>query len=284
MIEVKNLSFTYPKNSVPAINDISFTINKGEIFGFLGPSGAGKTTTQKILIGILKKYSGSVHIMGKELSRLNSDYYNTIGVSFEIPNMYSKFTALENLNYFRKLYSGETENPHKLLELVGLEKDADTRVSDYSKGMKMRLNFCRSLLNKPDIIFLDEPSSGLDPVNVRNLQDIILAKKSEGKTICITTHDMHVADTLCDRIAFVIDGKIPLIDSPRNLKLQYGKRVVKVEYKEDSSIISEQFEMDNLGGNKQFLNLLNDKYIETIHTKEASLDDIFIKTTGKKLL
>src|SRR5690554_5949654 len=149
MIEIINLHFTYPGSKAEMIKALNFTIKKGEIFGFLGPSGAGKSTTQKIIIGILKNYQGQVLIHGHEVREMTSDYYERIGVVFEVPNFYSKLTALENLNFFRSLYTGTTEDPRKLLSLVGLEDNADTRVANFSKGMKMRLNFCRAFLHHP---------------------------------------------------------------------------------------------------------------------------------------
>src|SRR5690625_2311834 len=190
MINVNQLYFTYPANKDETIRGMSFRIEEGEIFGLLGPSGAGKSTAQKILIGILKGYSGNVRVMGKEISNVGKDYYEKIGVSFELPNLYNKFTALENLNFFSSLYSGSTEDPKQLLESVGLEQHAHSRVSNFSKGMKMRLNLVRSLLNKPELIFFDEPTSGLDPLNMEKVKDIILNKKAEGKTIFLTTHNM----------------------------------------------------------------------------------------------
>ena len=283
MIDVNNLTFSYPGNKDNTIKGIDFSVEPGEIFGFLGPSGAGKSTTQKILIGILKAYQGNVRVMQQEVHRVNSDYYESIGIAFEFPNFYAKLSALENLNFFRNLYQGDTEQPEELLALVGLEKDGKTRVSEFSKGMKMRLNFCRSLLNKPKLIFLDEPTSGLDPVNVKKIKEIVRAKKTEGATICITTHDMHVADSLCDRVAFIVDGKIALIDSPRELKLQHGTRSVRLEYHENASLQQADFDLQGLGENPRFQELLRTKVIETIHTQEATLEDIFIQSTGRSL-
>ncbi|KAA3663418.1 MAG: ABC transporter ATP-binding protein [Calditrichaeota bacterium] len=284
MIQVKKLAFTYPGNSMQTLNNIEFHIKKGEIFGFLGPNGAGKSTTQKVLIGILKSYHGVVKVLGQEPRNSRSEYYEPIGVAFEFPNLYSKFTALENLNFFRKLYKDKTEEPATLLRMVGLENDGNTRVADFSKGMIMRLNFCRSLINKPDILFLDEPTSGLDPVNLRRISGIIQDLKAAGKTICITTHDMHVADTLCDRVAFIVDGRIELIDSPRELKLQNGTRQLKLEYRENGHIVQREFSLENLGNNTEFITILKSKNVETVHTQEATLEDIFIKTTGRRLL
>ena len=283
MITVNNLRFSYPGAKESTLKGLDFNIAKGEIFGFLGPSGAGKSTTQKILIGILKSYQGQVTVMEKELSRSNFEYYEKIGVAFEFPNLYGKFTALENLNFFRSLYAGPTEEPLELLKRVGLEDDAKTRVSNFSKGMKMRLSFCRALLNKPEIIFLDEPTSGLDPVNAKKIKEIIQEQKVEGKTIFLTTHNMNVAEEICDRVAFIVDGKISLIDAPRRLKIGYGKRMVHLEYREGDSTGSRDFELDGIGENAGFLKLLREKEIERMHTQEATLEDIFIKVTGRSL-
>jgi fluoroquinolone transport system ATP-binding protein len=283
MIEVNGLDYTYPGNDERTIRTISFKIEKGEIFGFLGPSGAGKSTTQKIIIGILKDYAGQVTVMGKELREIKSDYYERIGVAFEFPNLYTKLTAMENLKFFASLYSGETKDPEYLLSMVGLKDDAGIKVENFSKGMKMRLNFCRAFLNKPDILFLDEPTAGLDPVNQKKIKDIILDLKKQGKTVFLTTHNMTVADEVCDRVAFIIDGQVNLIDSPRELKVKNGKKVVKVEYREKGDLKFREFELDNIGQDKEFISLLGERNIETIHTQEASLEDIFIEVTGRSL-
>jgi fluoroquinolone transport system ATP-binding protein len=167
--------------------------------------------------------------------------------------------------------------------MVDLEKAANTKVVQYSKGMRMRLTFARSLINKPEILFLDEPTSGLDPVSARMIKDLILDLKSQGKTVFLTTHNMAVADELCDRVAFIVDGEIKLIDSPRNLKINKGKRIVKVEYAKNGSTGYQEFPLDELKDNKEFLTLIQEKTIETIHTEEASLEKIFIETTGRRL-
>ncbi|WP_458127084.1 ABC transporter ATP-binding protein [Paenibacillus sp. Z3-2] len=284
MIDVRNLKFTYPGQTEPAIHSMDFHIPKGEIFGFLGPSGAGKSTTQKILIGVLKGYQGSVKVMDIEIKDIRPDYYERIGVAFEFPNFYSKFSVLENLKLFRSLYAGRTEDPKGLLEQVGLDQAANLRVSQLSKGMKMRLNFCRALLNDPDILFLDEPTSGLDPVNAKQMKDLILEKKEEGKTVLITTHNMQAAEELCDRVAFIVDGQIKLIDSPRELKLRKGQKRIRVEYRQEGELISAAFPQQGLGDNEIFLSLIRNYSIETIHSQEASLEQIFIEVTGRELV
>lgn len=285
MISVQDVTFAYPDGKL-AVDGVNFSVEPGEIFGFLGPSGAGKSTTQKILIGLLKGYHGGIEVMGRDLSRWGADYYEHIGVSFELPNHYQKLTALENLNFFRSLYRAETEEPMDLLRMVGLADDSDTQVSRFSKGMQMRLTFARALINRPKLVFLDEPTSGLDPVNARKVKNTILDLKREGRTVFLTTHDMTVAEELCDRVAFILDGGIALISSPRELKVRHGEHRVRVEYRErrvDGHIGHREFPLDGLGDNERFLSLLRETKIETIHTGEATLEDVFIETTGKTL-
>jgi fluoroquinolone transport system ATP-binding protein len=283
VIDARDLTFTYAGSSRRAVQGMSFSVGRGEIFGFLGPSGAGKSTTQKILIGLLKGYGGAVEVFGKDLRSWEADYYERIGVSFELPNHYRKLTARENLEFFRSLYAGRTADPNHLLAMLGLAADADVPVARFSKGMQSRLTFARALLNCPELLFLDEPTAGLDPVNSRVIRDIIRQQQRSGTTIFMTTHAMDVADELCDRVAFVIDGQIALIDSPRALKLRHGERRVRVEYRGDAGSIHRDFPLDGLGDDEEFLTLLKTKPVETIHTREASLEDIFIAATGRSL-
>jgi fluoroquinolone transport system ATP-binding protein len=283
MITVENLSFTYPKASEPALRGLHFQIARGEIFGFLGPSGAGKSTTQKILIGLLKDYQGQVSVFGKDLKTWQSDYYERIGVSFEAPNHYLKLTALENLSYFAALYRNVTQEPSRLLERVGLGADGDKPVSQFSKGMKNRLNVARSLLHDPELLFLDEPTTGLDPVNARLIKELIEEQRSVGKTVFLTTHNMAVADELCHRVGFIVDGEVRLIDAPRELKLRYGRRVVRVEYQSAAQTATRDFPLETLGNDADFIALLRGGQVQTIHTLEATLEDIFIESTGRRL-
>ena len=284
VICVRGLTYTYPKADEPALRGMDFAVGRGEIFGFLGPSGAGKSTTQKLLIGLLRGHGGEAEVWGKDPVAWGSDYYERIGVSFELPNHYQKLTGLENLRFFASLYSGETADPLALLEAVGLTDDADTRVGKYSKGMQMRLTFARSLINNPELLFLDEPTSGLDPVNARKVKDIILGLKARGRTIFLTTHDMATADELCDRVAFVVDGRIEALDTPAELKIARGQRFVRVEYRGDSGgLETGEFAMDGLADDGAFHTLLRNHHVETIHSREASLDDVFVEVTGRRL-
>jgi fluoroquinolone transport system ATP-binding protein len=283
MINVSGLTFIYTGTTEPAIKDISFSVQPGEIFGFLGPSGAGKSTTQKILFRLLQGYQGSVSVFDRDLREWGYDYFEQVGVSFEMPNHYTKLTARENLRYFGALYQGDVKKPEELLEMVGLLDDADMLVSQYSKGMKNRLSVARSLVNNPKLLFMDEPTAGLDPVNARKIKDLIKAQKDAGKTVFLTTHDMHIADELCDRVAFIVDGRLSLIDSPRELKLRYGKPEVRVEFGLNGKTEQRDFALAGLADNAEFLKLLREGNVRTLHTQEATLENIFIQMTGRSL-
>lgn len=277
------MSYTYRGSEKPALESVSFHVERGEIFGFLGPSGAGKSTTQKVLIGLLRDYQGRVSVLGRDLRTWGKEYFERVGVSFELPNHYLKLTALENLTFFRGLYQGETEDPRRLLELVGLGGDADKRVSQFSKGMRSRLNIARALLHRPELLFLDEPTSGLDPGTSRRIRQVIRETRDSGTTVFLTTHDMDVADELCDRVAFLVNGRIALIDSPRALKLRYGRRAVSVEYSTPNGLQRREFPLKGLADNPAFLETLRKEKVETIHTQETTLEDIFIEVTGSRL-
>jgi len=199
-----------------------------------------------------------------------------------MPIHFSKMTAMENMTFFQQLYQKKADI-EKLMKRVGLWKDKDKMVGEYSKGMKIRLNMVRALLNQPNMLFLDEPTNGLDPTNAKILKDMIREFREAGGTVFITSHIMADIDQLCDRVAFIVNGEIKEIDSPRNLKIRYGQSVVKLEYSENNKIIEKEFPLANLGENKEFINLIKTKNIETIHSGETTLEDIFIKVTGVKL-
>ncbi|MGO1748474.1 ABC transporter ATP-binding protein, partial [Alkalibacterium gilvum] len=230
MIHVKNLSHSYNKDDKYQVKDISFEVKKGEVFGFLGPSGAGKSTVQNILTGLLQLQEGEAVVADYDIKNISKDMFNKIGMSFEQSNVYSKLTAKENLDFYSKLFDVPTVDSKELLSLVGLEGKENIKAGEFSKGMKHRLTFARSMINNPELWFLDEPTTGLDPAIAADIKDIIKRKNAEGVTIFLTTHNMFIADELCDRVAFIVDGEIKLIDSPENLKLQYGEKLVEVNY------------------------------------------------------
>jgi fluoroquinolone transport system ATP-binding protein len=281
MLQVTDLNYSYPGAEGPAVSALNFEVQDGEVFGLLGPSGAGKSTTQGVLIGLLKGWSGQVHVMGRPLGDWGADYYEHVGVSFEIPNHFLKLTARENLDYFRSLYSSETSTAEQVMGLVGLEDRLDIRVGEFSKGMKNRLTFARSLLHRPKLWFLDEPTAGLDPVNALRIRDIVRQRKAEGTTVVLTTHNMQVADDLCDRVGFMVDGKLQVVEAPDALKHRYGRRAVRVTTGTDD-LQHHEFELDGLADNAEFLAALRQP-VHSIHSEETSLEDVFIQVTGQRL-
>lgn len=283
IIDVENLAYTYHGASEPALRGVTFQVAPGEIFGFLGPSGAGKSTTQRILTGLLHDFEGQATVLGHDLRQWQPDDYEQIGVSFEFPNHYARLTARENLAYFATLYSRPVRDPLQLLALVGLAEDGDTLVGQFSKGMKNRLTVARALLHDPALLFLDEPTAGLDPTNARRITQLVREQQTAGKTIFLTTHDMRVATELCQRVAFLVDGEIKLIASPRELRLRYGRATVRVDYRDNGMLDSREFPLAELGHNEAFLWLLRSHAVETMHTQEATLDDIFVEVTGQAL-
>ena len=281
VIEVENVRKYY--GEVKGVDKLSFSVEKGEIYGFLGPNGAGKTTTVKILARIIKDYDGKVRVFGKDLGKWGKDYYNRIGASFEFPAVYSRLTALENLEFFASFYEKHLD-PLEVLKMVGLDENTDGLVNGFSKGMKKKLDLARALLPDPEILFLDEPLEGLDPASARKIKDLLLDMCKSGKTIFLTTHNMYVADELCDRVAFIVDGSIRLVDNPSELKIKMGKRLVKVEYVENSKVKTAEFPLENLGKDKKFLRIVREYEVKRINTEEPTLEDIFLKVTGRRLV
>ncbi len=283
MIKVENLFYSYTKDEHYAVKDVSFEVKEGEVFGFLGPSGAGKSTTQGILTGLLPLQKGKVEVAGYDLHHPDRKMFNRIGVSFEQSNVYGKLTALENLDFYRKLFDVETMEPEELLKLVGLSEVKNKKAGTFSKGMKHRLTFARSMINQPSLWFLDEPTTGLDPAIAGTIKDIVKEKNQEGTTVFLTTHNMFIADELCDRVAFIVDGEIKAMDSPRNLKLLHGNKMVQVEYRENGNTVKKLLDLSKEPERLLLNDIILKKDIEMMHTKEATLEEIFIKITGREL-
>ena len=282
MIQVNSLSYTYPNASSEVLHALDFEIGKGEIFGFLGPSGAGKSTTQKILYRILTDFRGEVKIEGKDINAWDNSFFEKIGVGFELPNHYQKLSGKENLDLFGSFYSQDKlRAAEELFDLLGMRDSMNDRVETYSKGMKMRLNFMRAIMHDPEILFFDEPTAGLDPVNAHKIKDLIKELRAKGKTIFITTHNMMTADELCDRVSFIVDGKIRITDVPFDLKKAYGQNQVKVVLDNGKT---QDFEMKGLGENTDFLSFIQAGEISSIQSQEASLEEVFIKVTGTSLM
>jgi fluoroquinolone transport system ATP-binding protein len=171
-----------------------------------------------------------------------------------------------------------------LIRMVGLDGKEKIKAGNYSKGMKHRLTFARSMINNPEIWFLDEPTTGLDPAIASNIKDIIKEENKKGVTIFLTTHNMYIADELCNRVAFIVDGKIRLIDSPKELKLKYGEKLVEVESLRDGELIRDSFSTVVEDEKNKLIQVIKENDLRTMHTKEATLEEIFIKVTGRGLV
>ncbi|MFH2038619.1 MAG: ABC transporter ATP-binding protein [Chloroflexota bacterium] len=220
-IEVQNLTRNY--NGQCAVAGISFYVEPGEIFGFLGPNGAGKTTTIRMLTGQLLPTSGTARVAGFDIVTQRQELKPRIGVVFDNQNIYERMSAYENLNFFAKLYRIRKDRVDEVLRQVDLTKRAGDKVQKYSNGMKQRVLIARALLHKPEVLFLDEPTRGLDPHIARDIRAIILNLAKEGMTVFLTTHYMEEADQISQRVAFLDRGHIVALDTPANLKAVYGK-------------------------------------------------------------
>jgi fluoroquinolone transport system ATP-binding protein len=232
---------------------------------------------------VLRGYQGHVNVFGRDLESQGSDYHEQVGVCFEIPNVYEKLTANENLEFYRRFYGVPCDEPADLLKLLDLPGRDKRPVGHYSKGMKMRVVLARSLVNRPKLWFLDEPTTGQDPEHAVRIRNLIRERASQGTTVFLTTHDMHVADTLCDRVAFLVEGEIAAVGSPRDLKLAHSSRAVRVELPEGDGDPRE-FDLDDAASKAAFLELVGSRRVETIHTQEPSLEDVFLRVTGRGLV
>ncbi len=276
---------TYYYGDLIAVDHIDFKVAIGEILGFLGPNGAGKTTTINILTGQMKPKGGRAILLGTDVAKDVKKVKGDIGVCFETTNLYEQMSAIENLNLFARLFGIKSFDAGKLLSRVGLEGRGKDRVETYSKGMKQRLMVARSIVNKPQILFLDEPTAGLDPTSSLAIHNIIIQERDRGATVFLTTHDMVEADKLSDRVAFMNKGKIVALDTPLNLKQQYGKRALNAKVLtvggklEDREIALDA--ADTPGSIKE---LFSNEKVVTVHSREATLEDIFIKITGRGLV
>lgn len=281
MIEVKDLTFSYGRDK-QVLHSLNFTVGNGEIFGFLGPNGSGKSTTQKILTGILKGYGGILSLFGQDIKDAHTqEFFLKIGVLFEFPYLYSNLSALDNLHYFASFYPKEqVRNAEEVLDELEFKRDFLKKpVSSYSKGMRQRVSMARALISNPKLLFLDEPTSGLDPAGAVLFRNIIEKERKKGTTIFLTTHNMLDADFLCNRVAFIANGEIKVIDTPKKLKEKNSNHQVEIDYlyqgKRDITIIQ-------ISELKAGIPFPYDEII-SIHSKEPTLEDMFIQYTGRGL-
>jgi len=280
-IRVKEVSFSY--GDIHAVQGVSFDVAPGEIVGFLGPNGAGKSTTIKMLTGQLTPKSGQAQVLGVDVTTDDPAMQAQIGVCFEEKNLYDTMSAVENLRFFASLFGIKDLDVEGLLRRVGLADRGEDRVSKFSKGMRQRLMMARTLVNTPKVLFLDEPTDGLDPVSSQAIRTLIKQEADRGAAVLLTTHDMHEADELSDRVAFINEGKLYAVDTPENLKLEHGKRSVKVRLRAGDGVQERVVSLEDSGAGEELRAAVASPDLMTIHTEEASLEAIFIEMTGRGL-
>ena len=281
MIEVKKLTFSYGKDK-QALHGLNFSVEDGEIFGFLGPNGSGKSTTQKILTGILKGYGGYVSLFGQDIAVAHTqDFFQKIGVLFEFPYLYANLSAIDNLKYFSSFYPAKQRRDiGEILEKLEFKKEFLKKpVSSYSKGMRQRVSMARALISSPKLLFLDEPTSGLDPSGAVLFRNIIEEERKKGTTVFLTTHNMMDADLLCDRVAFITNGNIVALDTPKRLKEQNSNYRVRIEYLYQGRREKNIIEIPEL---ERGIPFGHDEII-SVHSEEPTLEDMFIQYTGRGL-
>lgn len=278
IIEMNNITKQF--KSKEAIKRITFSVKQGEIFGFLGPSGAGKTTTIKILTSQLIPSSGEAKIFNRDVYSLKKDIFNQIGVLSDNSGIYERLSVEQNLILFADIHNIGRKSVDEILERVGLLEDKKREAKKLSRGMKQRLMLARTLIHKPKLLFLDEPTSALDPGTVNEIHKLLIELNKEGTTIFLTTHKMEEADKLCDRVAFLNDGKIVEIDTPENLKLKYAENAIEVKLKPNKEKVI--VKNDEEGARKISNWMLNNQLL-SIHSKEPNLEEIFLSLTGRGL-
>src|SRR4026209_1864360 len=267
-IEVEKLTRTF--NSLKAVDNISFSVQSGEIFGFLGHNGAGKTTTIRMLSGQLLPTSGQARVAGCDVITEQQRLKPLIGVVSEHQNLYERMSGRENLEFAARLYGQDFERVNAVLEQVDLLDRAKDKVQNYSNGMKQRLLIARSILHGPQIIFLDEPTRGLDPIVGREIRRLIVDMSQHGVTIFLTTHYMEEADQLCDRVAFLSEGRIVALDTPAKLKTAHGQHHVNVTLENGES---RSIALDSEDAGTELQQLLSSGQVRTLHSAEATLEE-----------
>ena len=275
-IEAKGLTYSYDRKS-NAVDQLSFQVKKGEVFGFLGPSGAGKSTTIKLLTRLIAPPPGKVFILGQDMSKANHSFYKRIGIAFENDVLYPTLTGYENLIFHAGLYGTGKDEVYDILKKMDLYKSKDKKAGEYSKGMKTRLVLARALVTNPEILFMDEPTSGMDPEIAAYVREVVKDMNIRVTTMFLTTHDMNEAEKLCDRIAFFNNGKIVELDTPENYKKRFGKQTVSIEQSGKKITFSKEDDLTKL------TEIIKSRHFDSIHTQEASLEEIFIKVVGRGL-
>jgi len=280
IVQVEDLTKHY--GDVRALDGVSLQAAAGEVFGLLGHNGAGKSTMIRILTGRARPTSGRAKVLGHEVPRELEAVRGQINLVAEIPNVYQRATAQENLELFCTLYGLPKRRAAEVLEEVRLSKVAKRKVKTFSTGMRQRLLLARALLNTPRVLFMDEPTRGLDPQSARDLRRLVTRLAEEGATIFLTTHDMNEAEELCARVAFLAEGRIVALDTPRALKLSLGEEAPEVDVVlEDASEL--RLKLHDARDAARLQELIAAQRVRAVHSREPTLADVFIELAGRSL-
>ncbi len=262
------------------LKDVSATLHQGEILGFLGPSGAGKTTTIKILTGQLKPTSGDAFVLGKDCRKIDESIYEQIGIVTDISGVYERMSVYDNLKFFARILNVPPHNIDELLKRVGLYEHRKKPAGKLSKGQTQRLILSRAILHKPKVLFLDEPTSGLDPTTALDIHQLLLELQGEGMAIFLTTHNMEEATKLCDHVALLNEGMIVEYGTPKEICLKYNRnKKYQIQLTDGSSHLLRQNPEDA----RLLSSWIQENRIETIHSCEPTLESVFLEVTGREL-
>lgn len=278
-IVIRNISKSFNEKCV--LDEVNLKIKEGEIFGLLGPSGAGKTTLIKILTGQLKPDRGEGKIFGKSCSRLDREDYKMIGMVLDNSGLYDRLSCYDNMLLPARIYGVDKKRIEELLKRVGLEDAAKKAVEKLSKGMRQRLVLARAMLHSPKLLFLDEPTSGLDPAVTQTIHGLLQELKQEGTTIFLTTHNMDEAYRLCDHVALLNDGRIVEYGVPEELCRKYNTQNIITILCKDKSMVKLKNTRENAD---KIMGYFQDECVESIHSSEPNLETVFVKLTGRRLL
>jgi len=278
-IEIDNLVVRFGRFT--AVNELSLTVNEGELFGFLGPNGAGKTTTIKVLIGSLRPSSGNIRVAGFQIPAEFDSVKQQFGYVPDTENHIEEFTGRENLELFARLYDLPLSTVDESLALLELSEAADVVVSAYSKGMRRKLLIAREIMHRPKILYFDEPTANLDAHSTELVRELLRELASQGTTIFLTTHNMEEVEQICDRVAILCRGELVDCDTPTNFVTRHAVRIVKAQFEQEGNVIRESLDLDLDDQRERLAEIIRNEKCVRVHSQEFNFQDVFLKITGQ---
>ncbi|MDA0807956.1 MAG: ABC transporter ATP-binding protein [Planctomycetota bacterium] len=278
-IEIDNLVVRFGRFT--AVNDLSLTVNEGELFGFLGPNGAGKTTTIKVLIGSQRPTSGTIRVAGFQIPAEFDQVKQQFGYVPDTENHIEEFTGRENLELFARLYDMPLSTVDESLARLELSEAADVVVSAYSKGMRRKLLIAREIMHRPKILYFDEPTANLDAHSTELVRELLRDLTSQGTTIFLTTHNMEEVEQICDRVAILCRGELVDYDTPTNFVTRHAVRIVKAQFEREGNVIRESLDLDLDDQRERLAEIIRHEKCVRVHSQEFDFQDVFLKITGQ---